>query len=470
MEKLLLSCSSARPSTHTTRKLIGFKRQDHYEKCVRQLESFGIKPLKSIHRGRVIACHIDSRRGDKLKKLSHHPDIRYVEPDYKVHAHGFLSEGRTRIGSRPGITSGTGSDKSKSRKSSAPYVSRKKLRLRTNKAFIHSDSGNNQPQIPSNIPWNVKHVQAPRIWPTTRGSAAIGIIDTGIGKHPNLYVTGGINTMGGSSYADDNGHGTHVAGIASGLGKNGMIAGVAPRAKLYAVKALDANGAGYVSDLIKGIEWCIKKKIPVINMSLGLAGETSSALKEAVQRARKSGIIVVASAGNDGPFNEQGIDQPARYSDAIAVAASTRGGSIADYSSRGSGIDITAPGSCIKSTRPGGGYTMMSGTSMSSPHVAGGAALLKTLQPSLTPYAVKKRLRATAKKLSSYGTRSQGYGMVQFHTASGLTSNGSRGSGAGGDNEPVQVARAGRKTIKKQKVSLSAHSKRRGKSPFASKK
>ncbi|WP_225446513.1 S8 family peptidase [Paenibacillus rhizovicinus] len=412
MEKLLLSCSTARSTSHTSRKLISFKRQDQYARCMRQLANYGIKPLKSIQKGRVIVCHIDGRRSDKLRKLARHPDVSYVEPDFKVHAHGIVS------GNGMGKGSGGGSKLSISgarKSSSSPYLKRN-LRTQTKRARVRADSGDVQAS------WNISQVQAHKVWPSTRGSAAsIGIIDTGIGKHPDLRVSGGVNTMGGSSYADDHGHGTHVAGIAASLGKNGLSPGVAPNAKLYAVKALDANGAGYVSDLIKGIEWCIKKNIKVINMSLGLAGETSSALKEAVQRARKNGITVVASAGNDGPSNKQGIDQPARYTDAIAVAASTRGGKVADYSSRGYGIDVTAPGSFIKSARPGGGYAIMSGTSMSCPHVAGGVALLKSLQPNLTAYGIKKRLRSTAKKISGYGTRSQGYGVMQLFAASGLS-------------------------------------------------
>ncbi|WP_225442850.1 S8 family peptidase [Paenibacillus lycopersici] len=440
MEKLLLSCSTARSTARTSRKLIGFKRQDQYDKCVRQLADYGIKPLKSIRRGRLIVCHIDGRRGDRLRKLAQHPDVSYVEPDFKVHAHGFVpmnGAGKgTSNGSRLAV-SGFGS-----RQSSSPYM-KHGLRPATRKANARTESSGVRAS------WNVRQIQADQVWPKTRGGGAgIGIIDTGIGKHPDLRVSGGVNTMGGSSFADDHGHGTHVAGIAAALGKYGQPSGTAPGAKLYAVKALDANGAGYVSDLIKGIDWCVKKKVNVINMSLGLAGETSSALKEAVQRARKNGIVVVASAGNDGPSNRKGIDQPARYSDAIAVAASTPKGKIADYSSRGYGIDVTAPGSFVKSTRPGGGYAIMSGTSMSCPHVAGGVALLKSLQPGLTPQGIKKRLRATARNVPGYGTRSQGCGIVQLYAACGLAADGNeaaasrRKRGAGGVSRAKRQGRS----------------------------
>ncbi|MBP3964397.1 S8 family peptidase [Paenibacillus lignilyticus] len=404
VERLLLSCSKGRSSGHTTRKLIGFKSQSQYTQCLKELAKYGIRPVKSIRRNRVICCHVDSRRTQQLQSLAQHPNVSYVEPDFKLHAHGFqvhpkAKNAKVRIHAK------------------ASLYSRKNLRTRgAGKGKLHSDSSS------SSVGWNLSQIEANKVWSATKGKGAgIAIIDTGIAKHSDLRICGGVNTMGGSSYIDDNGHGTHVAGIAAAVGANGMLQGVAPRARLYAVKALDANGAGYVSDIIKGIDWCISKKIPIINMSLGLEGETSSALKEAVQRARQSGIIVVASAGNSGTSTGR-IDQPARYSTAIAVAASTRKGKVANYSSRGYGIDVTAPGSYIKSTSLGGGYQVLSGTSMSSPHVAGGVALLKSLDPSLGPTAITKRLRASAKRISNYSYKAQGYGIMQLGGATSSSS------------------------------------------------
>lgn len=395
VERLLLSCSKSKSTGYTSRKLIGFKRESDYKQCIEELAKYGIRPVKSIQKARVICCHLDSRRTEKLRSLAQHPNVNFVEPDFKVHAHGFVP----------------GNSKKKARHDQAAPYMRKQVRTKSVKVKARSSSSNS-----STTPWNLSQIGATKVWSTARGKGAgIAIIDTGIAKHSDLRVTGGTNTMGGSSYWDDNGHGTHVAGIAAGTGSY-KRPGVAPRASLYAIKALDANGAGYVSDIIKGIDWCIKKNIPIINMSLGLEGETSSALKEAVQRARKNGILIVASAGNSGTTNGR-IDQPARYTDALAVAASTRGGKIANYSSRGYGIDVTAPGSYIKSTWPGGGYKTLSGTSMASPHVAGGAALLKSLHPSITPNGIAQRLRNTTKKISSYGKRSQGYGLIQLAEA-----------------------------------------------------
>lgn len=405
VEKLLRSCLKSRSSAHTKRKLIGFKQRAHCEKCMKHLAKHGIEPLARIGSGKAIACHIDTRNRAKIKSIAGHPDVQYVEPDYKMRAHGFIP----KRGSRKGMA------RKRLRIANAVRSQHRSRSVGNRAAGKCSERG--VPFDPK-VTWNIKQVQAPLVWPATLGrGAGIAIIDTGIGKHPDLCVSGGVNTMGGRSFADDNGHGTHVAGIAAALGKKGMIAGVAPRAKLYAVKALDASGSGYVSAIVKGIDWCIKKRIPVINMSLGFSGPTSFALRDAVRRARKHGVVVVASAGNDGPANKNGIDQPASYPESIAVAAANRNRKIAYYSSRGKGIGVAAPGTNILSTYPGGRYAIESGTSMSSPHVAGGAALLKSLKPTLTPGDIGRRLRGTACKVPGYGVRAQGCGLIRLFVA-----------------------------------------------------
>ncbi|WP_337101713.1 S8 family peptidase [Paenibacillus sp. YIM B09110] len=265
------------------------------------------------------------------------------------------------------------------------------------------------------ITWNISRVKAPQAWVTSKGSPMkVAVIDTGIANHPDLRIAGGVNTINGGSYSDDNGHGTHVAGIIAALGTNDNIIGVAPEVELYAVKALDANGEGYVSDIVEGIDWCISRQMNVINMSLGITGsESSGVLHDAVRRAVRQGIVIVASAGNSGESSKQ-IDEPASYEEVIAVAASTKANQIANFSSRGPGIAITAPGQQILSTWPGNSYKKLSGTSMSSPHVAGGAALLLSRRTSLSPAAVSAGLRRKAIKLDNYSVLAQGSGLMQL--------------------------------------------------------
>ncbi|WP_054024316.1 S8 family peptidase [Bacillus sp. FJAT-28004] len=269
--------------------------------------------------------------------------------------------------------------------------------------------------IPALVPWNINLVKAPDAWATTRGkSINVAILDTGIASHPDLQIAGGINTINRGSYADDNGHGTHVAGIVAAVGKAGNLIGTAPEVNLYAVKALNKDGEGFVSDIIEGINWCVKNRMHVINMSFGILGsENSDTLHNAIKRAAKQGIVIVASAGNEGSTSQK-IDVPASFNETIAVAATTRANKIASFSSRGSGIGVSAPGENITSTWLGNKYEKLSGTSMASPHVAGGAALLLAEKPGLRPNSVKTMLRKHALKLNDYSTIAQGAGLMQL--------------------------------------------------------
>ncbi|MEO3946100.1 S8 family peptidase [Gorillibacterium sp. CAU 1737] len=248
------------------------------------------------------------------------------------------------------------------------------------------------------LPWGVREIKAPSAWPISTGSGVrIAVIDTGLDyRHPDLRraAAGGINLVNpGRAPWDDNGHGTHIAGtiVASGDGKG--IHGIAPDAELYTVKAFDRNGTAYVSDIVHGIEWCIRNKMHIINMSFGMKTAPRS-LQEAIRAAYQNGIVVVASSGNEGRIGD--VDYPARYRHAIAVGATTRGGRLAPFSNRGRSIDLYAPGDKIASTWVGGGYREMSGTSMATSHVSGVIALLLSARPGLSPNAVRRLLQASA--------------------------------------------------------------------------
>ncbi len=229
----------------------------------------------------------------------------------------------------------------------------------------------------------------------------IAVIDTGIGPHDDLRVAGGVRILDGveySIYADDNGHGTHVAGTAAAIDNGFGVVGAAPGARLWAVKVLDSTGSGSWSDVIAGIDWVTARAtvIEVANMSLG--GGLSTAVNEAVARGTAAGIVFVVAAGNDAADAQN--FSPASEPTAITVSAMadsdglpggvgpsfcTRVGrrtvlyaaddSWAPFSNFGPAVDICAPGVAIYSTVPGGYDGTYSGTSMASPHVAGAAAL-----------------------------------------------------------------------------------------------
>lgn len=264
------------------------------------------------------------------------------------------------------------------------------------------------------IPWGVTQIKAPQAWKKSTGKRVkIAVIDTGVDfTHPDLKpaLAGGINLVQRHLPPDDdNGHGTHIAGtIAAANARSGML-GVAPKAKIYAIKAFDADGSAYVSDIIHGIEWCVRNQIRVINMSFGMK-KNSVSLREAIRNAYDAGVIITASSGNDGKTTA--IDYPARFPQTIAVGASDKKGEVASFSNRGKGITIYAPGEKIRSTWPDHDYKELSGTSMATSHVSGVIGLMLALKPQLTPERIRKKLLSSATSLKNMNQSSNKAGEV----------------------------------------------------------
>ena len=225
------------------------------------------------------------------------------------------------------------------------------------------------------VPWGIARVNAKGAWPITRGKGVkVAVVDTGIDfNHPDLKANyaGCYNAFDDKkSCMDDNSHGTHVAGTIAGALDGKGVAGVAPKARLYAVKVLDGDGSGGLVSIIKGILWCANNDMQVANMSLGAPIGTVF-MRLAVKYAASKGVAIVAAAGNSGGS----VGYPAGYSDTIAVSASDINDKLASFSSRGPRVEFIAPGVNVKSSVPGGGYDSYNGTSMATPHVAGLAAL-----------------------------------------------------------------------------------------------
>lgn len=280
----------------------------------------------------------------------------------------------------------------------------------------------------------------------------VAIVDTGIAPHQDL--TSPTNRIigfkdfinGGSTPYDDNGHGTHCAGDALGNGSasGGKYKGMAPEANVVGVKVLDSSGAGDLSTIIAGVDWCIQNKnqynIRVISMSLGSPADQSAKddpMVQSVEKAWDAGIVVVVAAGNEGP-DPKTIGSPATSAKVISVGAMddkntvSRGDdTVADFSSRGPTIDgfvkpdVLAPGVNIISLRSPGSlldktmksnrvetyYFSLSGTSMATPIVAGVVALIIANNPSLTPDQVKDHLLNGAED-RGYPPNVQGRGYI----------------------------------------------------------
>lgn len=233
----------------------------------------------------------------------------------------------------------------------------------------------------------------------------VAIIDTGIAAHPDLTVFRKTNCAKGGPFTrkcadgsapDGNGHGTHVAGTAAARDNGAGVVGGAPGARLWGVKVLGDDGSGWTSWIIAGIDWVTKNatSIEVANMSLGCEC-FSQAQNDAITRSTQAGVVYVVAAGNNA--KDAATFSPANHPSVIAVSAvadfdGKAGGAVgtsttpaycrvdqddtlADFSNFGDTVDLAAPGVCITSTWPGGGYNTISGTSMASPHVAGAAAL-----------------------------------------------------------------------------------------------
>lgn len=252
------------------------------------------------------------------------------------------------------------------------------------------------------IPWSIVRIKAQEAWNNSTGSGIkVAVLDSGIDRdHPDLKenLVGCVNFIySWGTCEDDNGHGTHVSGIIAAKNNQIGVVGVAPNAKIYSLKVLNRKGQGYLSDLIEALEWVINNKIQIVNMSLGSTYDVVS-FHEAIQRAYEAGIVQVASAGNSGPGADT-VTYPAKYPEVIAVSATDSSDNIPSWSSRGSEIDITAPGQSVNSTYLGGGYKILSGTSMSAPHVTGTVALRLFLKPGETPTQIENILEANTDSL-----------------------------------------------------------------------
>lgn len=269
--------------------------------------------------------------------------------------------------------------------------------------------------------WGCRMMYFPEGWDIIKGESkdppiTVAVLDTGVrltheDLGPNLIIptgqcnfTVGLNDPKASDPSDDNGHGTHVAGIINAVSNNGIgVAGMAWNVKILPVKVLDGNGDGSYAQVIAGINYAVEKGAQIINLSLG--GPNSyfipADFTTAINNAAAHDVTIVAAAGNEnGPVNF-----PASYPGVIAVAALGPDGQRAPYSNYGPEISVCAPGGAetvtdkfsqtIVSTYKDSdtSYAYMFGTSMAAPHISGLVALMYSQNPAITPAQVRDRLR-----------------------------------------------------------------------------
>lgn len=272
----------------------------------------------------------------------------------------------------------------------------------------------------------------------TRGEGVVvAVIDSGIdythpalggGLGPGFKVAGGYDFVNrDDDPRDDNGHGTHVAGIIAA--DSAEMTGLAPGVTLLAYKVLDAYGWGEQSDVVAALERAVDPNgdgdpadhVDVVNLSLGGTGTPDDAQSLAVDAATAAGVIVCVAAGNEG--DSFAILSPGTARTAITAGAASEDGRVAWFSSRGPSVklvnvkpDVLAPGVNVRSTFPGRGFQTMDGTSMATPHVAAACALLHALHAEWTPRQVKAAITMTAVPLDT-GVMAQGAGLLDAAAA-----------------------------------------------------
>lgn len=282
----------------------------------------------------------------------------------------------------------------------------------------------------------LKNTEASQAWDITKGDSnlVIAIIDTGIDlDHPDLKdkLVPGYNAVNPALSADDdNSHGTHCAGITAATTNNGVgIAGLAANCKLMPVKVMTAQGSGTTDAIADGITWAVDHGANVISMSLGGPGG-GQAMTDAVKYALSKNVPVIAAMGNNGTNQ---MSYPAAIPGVLAVGASDNQDKIARFSQYGRWISVVAPGVNILSTTPNHdnylnksypatitkNYSLMSGTSMATPYVAGLVGLIRSKYPQLNPAEIKARVEKSCDKvqgLTAYDDH-YGYGRINARKA-----------------------------------------------------
>lgn len=268
------------------------------------------------------------------------------------------------------------------------------------------------------LQWHHGTVDTVKAWGRARAlGQVVAILDSGVDlDHPDLagaVLPGWDFWDGDADPSDVFGHGTRVAGVAAALTHNGEgVAGMAWGAAILPVRVAGADGWASTWSIAQGLAYAADQGARVANLSFGqLAG--SQTVLDAAQAAVERGVVVVASAGNCG-CTESWPDTPWL----LSVGATQSSDGLTSYSSRGDYVDVAAPGHGIQTTSAGGGYGNASGTSFSTPLVAGLVALLHAAEPDLTPSQVEDRLAATALDLGAAGwDPSFGHGRVDAGAA-----------------------------------------------------
>jgi thermitase len=359
--------------------IAGFRDGTSLDRAEELVQAAGGRAARRL--GRIRAVVVRPRAGVELRdlraRLDRRREVRYVEPDFFLRA--------TRTPNDPLYAlqyalqaGGTGI--------SAPAAWDARTAC-TKVAALDSGAQNGHPDLKGNIWHNPDEIQGN------------GKDDDHNGWVDDYY---GVNIPKGSgSGTDDDGHGTHVAGIIAGRGNNATgITGACWSASVMPVRFMNANGRGSTSDAVTGLDYAIHEGAKVVNCSFGSTSK-SSALEDAVKSAKSKDVLLVVAAGNDGDSIESQPEYPASYTESniLTVAATDASGALASFSNFGSkSVDLAAPGDSIYSTYPTSTYKYLSGTSMAAPLVSAAAAMLRKQGSGLSYSDIRGLLKGSVDK------------------------------------------------------------------------
>ncbi|MGW4702179.1 type VII secretion-associated serine protease mycosin [Streptomyces sp. NPDC004285] len=287
------------------------------------------------------------------------------------------------------------------------------------------------------VPWPLQRVLLDELWQDTKGKGVrVAVIDTGVDdvnpqlRPPAVDAKSGKDYLkpdkNNPSYGDDKrgktdgtvdevGHGTKVAGIIAARPRNGTgFVGIAPEATIIPIRQNDEKNSGKSDTMAQAIDHAVDKGADVINISQDTTQPLGpdSPMARSVAKAIARGVVVVASAGNDGMDGSFKKTYPAAFPGVLAVASSDRNNERAAFSQSGDFVGVAAPGVDIVSTVPGGGQCVDNGTSFSAPYVAGVAALLKAKYPDWSVAQIVTRIEQTAVRSVKGRDRYVGWGVV----------------------------------------------------------
>ncbi len=411
------------PGYIPNRLVVGFRPEatDEYKRKLH--EKYGGQVIDQINNLNIQVLRVtDTDLLTQVRAYQSEVQVAFAEPDYLAHILGSPDAVAPRADTAAGQAGGRNP------------LARLGLQITPNDPMVGSQ-------------WHHTKIESAAAWDRQRGAGiTIAIVDTGTNcSHPDLAgkcVAGYDYVNRDNNPADDQGHGTHVAGIAAMQTNNGVGgAGVGWDSRIMPVKVLDRTGNGGHSAIASGITFAADNGAQVINMSLGGAF-TSSALRNAVDYAIQRGVVVLAAAGNENTSNPS---YPAAYNGVIGISATSQSDQRASFSNYGNAIDVAAPGVAILSTVMTGGYQPWSGTSMACPVAAGLAALLVAQNPSRTPAQVEQILEQSADDLGDAGWDPYfGWGRINarkaLNLAPGTTTPGTpEGGGTSTAPPPIQA-------------------------------